>query len=173
MGFGSDVYTGVATYGRIRATIGAIVGVLIALMLIIIGIVLLQNRHTAEALVTVTAVRSCGNSMSTSNGVPVVNCSVSVAFTTDAGVAVTASGVNVSGTAAVAVGDTMYLRYDPKNPKDVRQTVSPRLAGWLCIGGGLLVGGGSVLNAYFTMKSKTYAAVDGSLALAGDLRRVL
>ena len=55
----SGAYAGVATYGRFRATIGAIIGVIIALIMIAIGISILTRSASASGIGTVAAVSPC------------------------------------------------------------------------------------------------------------------
>jgi hypothetical protein len=168
---GSEVYSGVAVYGRFRAVVGAVIGVIIALLLIIIGFSKLRDKHTASASMTVTAVRACvappaGGGQGTAT---MYACTVDVSFSTPDGKAFHAAGVKVTVPAQVIQGDVLVLRYDPANPSDVVQEVSPRTAGWAMIGGGALVGVTAVGIAVLSFKSKGFAAIEGTAGLIGDV----
>ncbi len=170
-GLGADIYTGVATYGRFRAVVGAALAVIIALTIIIIGVMALRDKHTASAAMTVTAVSSCqaepvqtdGNGQYTT-----YRCIIGVSFPYQ-GATVIASGIQYRSGAPPAVGDKVTLRFNPKKPNDVIQEIPPRLLAGGLIAGGLLLGGVSVGLAVLTFRSKGFAAMEGTIGIAESL----
>lgn len=162
---GQEIYSGVAVYGRIRAVLGAVVGVIIMLTLIVIGTTRLRDPHTATAMMAVTAA-TC-YPVKDAHGNPAgYSCDVSVRFLAADGRWYVAPHVTVASPTPLSPGKTVALRYDPANPASVVQEVSPRALGWALIGGGLLVGGGMTALAVLSFKSKGFAALEGTAGLA-------
>jgi hypothetical protein len=163
---GDDVYTGVAVYGRIRAVLGAVVGIVIMLTLIVIGTVRLRDPHTATAMMEITAA-TC-YSVKNAQGHPTgYSCDISVRFLAADGRWYVAPHVGAASAAPLSVGKTIALRYDPAHPASVVQETMPRALGWALIGGGLLVGGGMTALAVLSFKSKGFAALEGAAGIAG------
>jgi hypothetical protein len=168
---GSDIYTGVATYGRFQAVMGAIIGTIIALILIFVGIVKMRDLHTFAAMMTVGAVNNCSQQTQKTNNQTTITyiCSVNVTFIAADGKTYSAKNVTVSAPNPVSMGDSLPLRYNPNNPSDVVQEISPKLLGFGLIGFGLTMGVLSIGMAVLTFKSKGFAAVEGTLGVAESL----
>ena len=171
---GSEVYTGVAAFGRFQAVIGAIVGVIIAIILIIIGSMRLRDKHTASALMKITSVKQCTQQTQTDNqGNTSVNyaCTIAVSFTASNGKTYSNPSVSVISTKPLSTGMAITLRYDPSSPSSIVQEASPKALGWGLIGGGILIGGLAIGAAVLSFKSKGFAAVEGTAGLIGAFRR--
>lgn len=165
-----EIYSGVATYGRFQAATGAIIGVIIAIVLVIIGASRLRDTHTATARMTVTAA-TCNPLPTQPNGQSSgYACVVAVSFTAADGRQYAAPQVSVTSQTPLAVGMAVALRYDPANPADVVQELPPRALGWGLIGGGAIVAVGAVGAAVLAFKSKGFAAVEGTADLVRELR---
>lgn len=168
--FGSTLYTGVATFGRFEAVIGAIFGVIIAIVLINIGIGKLHDPHTATAQMTITE-SVCGEMQPQNNSsVNEYGCNISVFFDVN-GTRYTIPNVSVTSQTPLKPGMFITLRYNPSNPTSVVQEISPRALGWGLIGGGSLLGIGTVTIAVLTFKYKSFAAVEGTLGIFNAFNR--
>jgi hypothetical protein len=158
--FGKTAETGLAMGGRIYSVMGAVVGIIIMLIMVIIGFTKLRDKHTASAPMTVTSVTACsqrttsdGQGNSTSDYV----CGVAVSFTIGGKTYASPQPINVSSPVPLVAGNVITLRYDPSNPTDITQEASPRTTGWMLIGGGVALGALSVGIAVLTFKSKGLA----------------
>lgn len=167
---GSDVYTGVAAFGRVQAVIGAVIGVIIALIMIIIGVSRLRDPRSASASMVVTS-SACDAQTDPSDGSKFWSCRVDLQWEYR-GQTYNARGVQLDSPTPLRAGSTVTARFDPKNPANsVRQEPSPRALGLGLIGGGLAVGALGVTMAVLAFKSKGFAAVEGSLGVLSALRR--
>jgi len=168
--FGSVAYTGLATVGRVRAVIGAIVVFIITIILIFAGAATLKSPHTGSAAMTVTKVHTCTTSVQSDgkNQTTTVNCVVDLVYTLD-GQQVAPTNVRYSSSVPVQVGQTLNLRYDPAHPLDVKEMPNPKLVGWGLILGGIIISAISITMAVFTIKSKQFAAIQGSVGIAQSL----
>lgn len=165
---------GLAIGGRFYSVMGAVVGVIVMLIMVIIGVSRLHDKRTASALMTVTKVTACNQQTITDrNGYTSVNylCSVLVKFTVGGNVYTSPQSVNVTVPAPLANGDAIKLRYDPNNPTDIVQEVNPRALGWGLIGGGVFFGALSVGVAVMTFKSKGFAEFEGAAGLLSSFGR--
>jgi hypothetical protein len=170
-GVGSAIYSGVAMYGRFRAVIGAIMGTIIALVLIIIGVVRLKDRRTATATMTVVSASCAKRVQSDKRGDTYTDyvCIATVSYRASNGGQYVVSNVNIAAPSPLVPDALITLRYDPANPADVIQDSTPRALGWGLIAGGILVGAISVGVAVMTFKSKEFAAVSGAVGIADTL----
>jgi hypothetical protein len=167
---GSDVYTGVATFGRVQAVMGAVIGVIIALVLILIGAAKLRDPHTAAAAMTVTS-SACDAQTDPTDGSKSWLCTVDLQFTYQ-GRIYNARQVRVVSASPLNAGATITARFNPRDPAGgVVQEPSPRALGWGLIGGGLAVGAIGVTMAVLAFKSKGFAAVEGSVGILSAFRR--
>lgn len=167
-GGGGLVAEGLEASGRLFAVAGAVVGVIIMLILVLIGRVKLRDKRTASAQMTVVSATGCQRQPPGGSGFV---CTAVVAFTTPDGKHHTSAPIIVTGPSPVAVGSVVRLQYDPGNPADIAQDPSPKALGWGLIGVGLLVGVGSVATAAMAFKSKGVAAGVGAMGAIGMVVR--
>lgn len=171
----SSIADGAAVVGRWSAYSGAVVGVIIMIVLLIIGYTSLKDTHTASASMKITKVTGC-DQQSTADGQGNVSvnyaCTVSVQFTTAAGKSYTAHGISVTSPSPLTTGSSITLRYNPSNPVDIKQEASPKTVGWTMIGIGVGVGVLSVGWAVVVSKSKGAAEFGGAMTAVSALRRV-
>ena len=157
--------TGMAGVQRIRAAVGLMIGVAIALVLIYIGASKLLDPHTEEVVVTFTRVSNCNQldpkKVSTQKG-NTRECLVDVAYSV-AGVRHAASRVSAQTLTQPKIGGTGLFYYDPNNPSSV-QGNRPGGAGW--VGVGLLVGVVSAGIAAFKFKMAAIMLAAGPVATA-------
>ncbi len=157
-GLGDALYSGAAVYGRFQATVGAILGVIIAVILILVGIVGLRNVHTKTVTAKVTAA-SCSGAKGKRT------CQVTVTYV--------AGGEPHTATLTLdqsaSVGDAVSVSYNPANPKDVVARLPSHAADWGLIGLGVLVGGAGLAFAAATYKSKGFAAASGAFDAVSEV----
>jgi hypothetical protein len=163
-----------ASFGRVYSVFGAIVGTIIAIILVCIGISRLRDPHTFTATATVVAVTSCqANTQNPQNGAPTsYSCVVSAVYTVGGGIHAV-KGLAVARSSPLQVGSTFTIRYDPSTPSDAVYELSPRGLGWGLIGFGLLIGGVAVGIAVEAHKSEGFAAGYGTIEGVGLIARSL
>jgi hypothetical protein len=172
--FGKIAANGLAVGGRIYTGFGAVIGVIIMVVMIIIGSTKLYDKHTASATMIITSVVDCAKQeVSTSQGQIAVtySCSIQVSFTADGKAYSSLAPINVMAPYPLSAGMTIVLRYDPNAPTDIVQESSPRAVGWMLIGGGAAIGVVSVGMAVLAFKSKGAAEFMGATSLIGAFRR--
>lgn len=163
----SMVYSGVATYGRIRVIIGSIGGGLICLGLIAGGIyiVLHKDNHTstASALVYNSKCSLIGNNQ--------YMCNFTLTYS--------ANGIKYSSQQSgtynypILEGSSLGISYNPNDPNDIMIGTPPSKAmGVILIVSGVIVGLITGLILYFTMKYKEFAAVEGAVGAVHDIARL-
>jgi hypothetical protein len=77
---------------------------------------------------------------------------------------------NIPGrNAQYRIGDSVAVHYEPKNPQIARVGMSNRSKGFILISIALLILLIAGLITYFTMKSKTFAAIEGGDEVANQL----
>jgi len=163
-----SIENGLAIGGRFYSVMGAIIGVIIMIFLIIVGVTKLHDKHTASASMTVTSVNLCsGQTITDGQGNTTSNymCDILVKFTAGGKTHASSKPITVTVPAPVTVNSKITLRYNPKNPNDIVQEPPPKATGRLMIGGGLLLGALSVGAAVLTFKSKGFAEFEGAAGL--------
>lgn len=170
----NTIADGAAVVGRWSAYSGAVGGVIIMIVLLIIGYTSLKDTHTASASMKITKVTGCGQ-QSTADGQGNVSvnyaCTISVQFTTAAGKSYTAHGISVTSPSPLTTGSSITLRYNPSNPVDIKQEASPKTVGWAMIGIGVGVGVLSVGWAVVVSKSQGAAEASGAFEFMDAFHR--
>lgn len=165
MGFGDIAYTGMAAYGRFQAVTGAVIAVLIMLVMCYIGWhILSSDKKTVKGEVKSAKLIS-KEQLGDNNGVVyhmelVVNYSFGDTEYTE---------TIHSSQRQYYKGDTISLQVDPKKPDHPEPSVVPHWAGAALLVGGFLVGSLGVGTAYFSLKSKEFAAVSGTASFMHQL----
>lgn len=144
-----QAYTGLADLGQLRAQIGMVMAVCLALSLCASGGVTiassLKDKHTATASATLSQT-TCSS-----------NACTSVATYTVSGKQYTLNGYSTGN----PVPGTNTVNYDPANPGDAEQTKLPVGLGIGLIVGGLIVVLCGYLAYWLTMSYKPIAALEG------------
>ena len=159
--FGKVAANGLVAGGRFYSVVGAVVGVIVMLIMVIIGVSKLHDKRTASAPMTVTKVTTCSQqTVSDRNGNTSVNyvCGVLVSFTAGGNAYTSPQTINVTVPTPLAAGDVI-------------QEVDPQALGWGLIGGGVFFGALSVGVAVWAFKSKGFAAFEGAAGLLGSVGR--
>lgn len=166
-GLGAQAFDGVSTYGRLWMTVGAMIAVLIAIVIIAAGMGILQKKSWSPVQAKVAQVQ--WSFPVVKPGRPTYTKSTVLASFTPPSVASGAAEtvlVEVKTQAPLKPGDSVQL-YLSTDGSEVRQTppAAPRQMGWLLVGGGLFYGAVMVTIAYLGYRSKNFAAVQGAATL--------
>lgn len=162
MGVKNVAYTGLATYGRVRAVMGFVGALLIGGIFIVFGmwVALSKDNRTSTAVATASSA-SCNTSMNPPE------CFVTLQFRTTDGKNVVA--YTSTGSKMYTGGERCEVRYDPDNPSDIQIGESKKWLGWVFVGVGLVLIMLGSLSLYFSMKYKEVAAIGGGVSLVGDV----
>lgn len=159
---GSEIYSGLASFGEIRALIGLIIGGLICVIFLGIGIYMLTHLKKSEKTTAIITAVSCGIP-SRGN----YTCNVTYKYTVN-GVSYDANIPTYISNVPLKVGDSIQIYYEVDNPSVSDNNDKKTGAIIMTVVGGvillLLIG-----NYYFTRKSKGYAAFTGASGILGGL----
>jgi len=162
-GLGDQLYNDAASLGKLRALIGLIAGVVIAIIMIIIGIAQLisasSKKHTMPVVATVTQLTGC-QSLTPSN--PSYECTFALSYTVN-GVAYNVSSFSSTSKKMMAVGQTITVYYDPANPNDISNESRDyeKKFGWGLIGVAILIIGIAYFLWWLTNNYTFFAAAQG------------
>lgn len=162
-GLGDQLYNDAASLGRLRALIGLIAGVVIAIIMIIIGIGLIisssSKKHTMAVVATVTQLTGC-KSLTPSK--PSYECTVALSYTIN-GVVYNASSFSSTSNTMMAVGQTITVYYDPANPTDIsnQSRDQEKNFGWSLIGVSILIIGIAYFFWWLSNRYTFFAATEG------------
>ena len=161
---GGDLVDVTSDYGKFSSVVGAIIAVIIALLLIIIGAMKFFDKHTASARATVRKVLSVKPHKDNSG---MVNFDIEVDFD------YTVGGTRHTATRTyrfpnrLNIGDAFDIQYNPINPIDIAYELSPKWVGLGFMGLGAVIGVTGVMISYFAMKSKTFSVGLGMANIFG------
>ena len=160
---GEEIYSGVATFGRVSAVIGVIIGTLAGLIMIPIGIYLLTKKVKKTASTDAT-IENADCTESAQDSTISFNCTLNVNY--KVGNVPYSGVVTSSGPTHYMSGKKVKVYYDPSNPKDVAldSGKSKHIAGIILIVVGVIVPLVAWVWWYFARKYKAVAAVGGTMA---------
>lgn len=167
--FKETVFEGAVTYGRIKATIMLIVGILITLGMLYFGFKLKNSTDVFSGNVQAFVVKpDCRSNISVINNrtSTSISCILDLKYTID-GKEYTAQ-INTGGK-IYNVNEPINIRYDPSNPTNITTNLPNKTIGNYLIIGALVLLLLSFITWFITYKSK-YGAV---LVTAQDTRDVL
>ena len=152
-----DIYNGLAVYGRVKAIIGSVIAGIVVVILLVVGTKMwftkdTQTRH-AEGKV-----------------MDMVNSQYSIQYTVDGKLyMINGSGKNVVN------GQTVDVLYDPSDPYSARVSsqISNHSVGGILLLIGMVIGIITATSLYFTLKYKDYAAAEGGLTAATQIRGLI
>lgn len=152
-GIGTQVFEGVATFGRIVAWISLIVGGLISLILIGVGIYFLISKEvhtqTVKALIEEANCSVFDESK---------YCSLKIKYNVGGK---EYNSLIETNRRLYNIGQFIDIRYNPNNPQDITTNSSKKFIGWILFIVGLLILIGVSVNFYLARRSKVYAAATG------------
>jgi hypothetical protein len=156
-GFGDQLFSGAATFGKVYTNIALVVTGLILVVCLVAGIYLIFFKKSPtyqKTPATVVGIQCT----------PTV-CALTVEYTPGTNAHVMQSTVQVGTNPAYHVGQGLTIYYDPNNPQDI--TLTPPFSNWVLglfvIGFGVVVFGFVALQWYIVSSSKAGAAAIGAL----------
>ena len=165
----SEAVDGLAPYGRFTAKVAAVVITLLACGGVALGIFLIKKSGgQLTALATATAPSTCAqNRVATARGGTRIEreCTTEVAYN--------AAGQehksSITSSKSYAQGDKLDVFYDAKSAHDPSATRVPGFAGWVVIGGSILLAILSWVHVLVTRRFKVAAAATGAGHALGAL----
>jgi hypothetical protein len=152
-----DVGSTLALVARIRA-VGSVIALFVAVVImLVVGIVTIRDKHTLAVVTTVQTVecKQLGNQSS---------CAVQLEYVVDKKTYSHLTTVLLPS--SIKEGENLTVYVDPKNPDDLRAVPASHGFGWALIGFAAVLAILFGINAYFLFTSKTYAEVVGGVELA-------
>ena len=166
-------YSGLAAYGKFRAVMGAIIGTIICLIMIVFGFKYIgkKTKYSASTTVQLAVGEDCKTTTETRDGKTrtVYTCIVSTEYTVGSDTFPYTD--TITSTTKYANGSNVTLYYDPNNPSDatLKYHINPSTLAL----GGVILGFAGIIGTwaytYFVLKHKEIAAVAGGAHLAGDI----
>lgn len=159
--FGSEIYTGTASLGKIMAIISAVMATIAGLIMIPFGIYMIarKSKLTKTALATVSGAPVCSESAEKS--VITHTCAFSVTY--KVGTKTYTSPLSTSGPISYESGNTINIYYDPTNPSDISENSdNSHVFGIILLVLGIVIPLFAWLWVYITSKSKLAAAAGGA-----------
>ena len=172
-GFGQSFLTGASVLGRVYTTIGVVIGVLIALILIIMGIVSLRDPHTATAAAVIINTPHppvCNKiTQSGQQNQPLYRCSFYATYVVRGKQYV--KNFDGSFDFIPTAGMKVSVQYVPSHPANAIYEFPPKITGYGMILGGVALGGLALWWLHLVYKYKGLAAGVGALDTANLLLR--
>lgn len=167
---GSEIYSGTATFGKIRAIIGVIFGTIIGIIMIIIGIYMIskKNKYTEKIKGKVTNYPDCNKH--TDKNTTSYECNVNVSYIID-GKTYNLKDKHTDTYIKYTKNKQIDVYYNPKNPSDGSlASDDERRFGWIVLVIGIFVLLGSWISLWFIMHYKFMAALYGATGAIEMLR---
>lgn len=177
MGVGKKIYSGTAGFGRVTSWIRAVVGTLLAIVLIVVGAALIRHKgklsETTDGTVKSIAGGACVPQKDPNESTQ-YQCSGMV-ITYNVGGKSYSITVSETGNTNYVVGQTnVSIHYDPNDPKTASlYSDDDRVPGYIALCFGILILFGVWINVYLTSHYKSYAAVEGVATGVGMLSDVM
>lgn len=173
----NEIYDDAADLGRVYATIGLVIAIILGIILLGVSLYLIfgKNVHTDMVMAQITTI-SCGAPRIINNNTT-RECSTTLTFNYNGkDYSVTNFSYTYSGNADpnTMIGTSMKLFVDPNNPIDV-STISKstdKIMGLVLLGISILLVGGSILHWWLARRYKFMAAAEGAGAGIGAIRGV-
>jgi len=179
--FGSNLYSGAATVGRVGSTISLYIFSIIGIIFIIGGCYLLyeyynnNDKHTDEVSAKIISISlpTCAN-----KDFNLIGCSVDLNYNykgKDYTVNNFLYKFNKTIDPNSMVGKTISVYVNPSNPTDISENnaKTDKVFGIVCIVIGIILPAFAYLNWWLTRKYKAFAAVEGVETGIGVMRHIL
>ena len=156
----STAYTATASVGRAMSWFQLAGSIFFAIILIIIGVVILNNDNTSYDISTRAIIKnaSCSGSGKSSS------CTLTLTYNVNG----EKMSTDISANGVYNVGQTINIKYSSKNPQDITlDTISSGFIAWMFIIFGFFVMIGSSVWFYFVQTNETIAAASGVGNIAG------
>lgn len=156
---GEQIYSGVATFGRVWAVVSAIFGTIISIGLLILGIYIIRHKsHLLSVPGSVVEDSKCTTSYSQQR--PATTCRTKISYDVD--------GTNYTqtvDTGAMNYGKSSKVTvwYSPGDPSDPELNPATKGMGWILIVIVFFICFGSWIWVWVTRKSKVAAVAGGAI----------
>lgn len=168
--FASSVGTGLSFYARFRAVASVIVLSIFTVIALIVAIHIQRGKHRVPAQAQVTDVVS--TSTSKVQGRPVTYQTVKISYEY-AGKSYSTTLHGLPENPPLAVGSTLTVYLRAHSPLDVSVSHLNPWIFWGIFGGLLLFTLLAALNLYLTLRSRSYAELEGGLTATSQLLRAV
>ena len=160
----SDIYTDVSELGRVKTTIGLVIGMIVSIILISIGIYLsffYKNKHTAEVSAIISKVISCNSSFD-KNNMQRVDCDLIIHYEYEGKSYNPEMPVHTMDSFHV-VGGPITIYVDPLNPSDfsLNSLKQEKIIGWGLTIVGIIISLVSIFTWWLSYRYKAYSALQG------------
>lgn len=160
------VYTGLATFGRIRVIIMTVILSLISMALLIGGVYMTISKKNYASATAVLSNVQC----SPPNSQGQINCNFTVTYTVDG--KTFSKSISQMNSNPLTDGSVIDIFYNPQNPSEIYiGDYAPSKTGWILIISAIALGLLTALIYFLTMKYKPFAAVEGAAGVVDLLRR--
>ena len=163
---GKVAYETTAIYGRIRSILGTIFGTIFAIVFMIIGIrMFMDSRKYKNTVMADITSASCYKINAENSG---YHCELNVTYSVnDKQYTV---NLKPKDNKKYVIGNKLLIGYNINDPKDIIVPINQVFI-LLFFFGGLFMIISSWVHLYFVMKSKTYAAIEGSAGFYNNFIR--
>jgi hypothetical protein len=166
----SAIGGGLASFGKIRAVIGAFLAVIIIIVLISFGYDRLHDKHTAVADGHVTAITTPpGCTATPGKDITTYSCPVTISYSANGNTYTLTQ--TLTDDSAFTVGERVTVYYDPTNPSDSIVEFDPKTAAYLLFGGAGIIFFIVLINTILVFKYQAYATVSGGVGIVDLIRR--
>ena len=165
---GSELYSGAATFGKIRVIIGVIFGTIIGLALLVVGIVLIVKKYklNVSTMGTIMNDPNCSRHKEKDSGTMYDCNGMNIAYVVD-GKSYTLNG-STNSTYNYVKGNSIRVYYQSDKPSNAAlSSDNTHIAGWISVLIGLVMLIGSWFWFIMAMKYKFVAAAEGVAGAAG------
>ena len=173
-GFGEDIYSGTASYGRFMGWVGGIFGIIIGLVLLGVGLYLALSKtvYTGRAVATVRKIDPPCYKDPTNSASNNVICDVTLEYMVN-NQKYERVWILTNLSQGVVVGSTQTIRYNPDNPQDIAFGISQSTVGWIMSGIAVFILAGCAINIYAVTRYDVAAAATGVGSAAGIIRNYI
>jgi hypothetical protein len=167
----SQLYTGSAEFGKFMALIGAIIGTVISIGLIIGGIfIIIYAKKLRSVEGSILADSKCTSTAPDKNGNITTTCVAPVKYTIDGTLYDDSNKKVSSGNITYKLGNSVTVWYNPTNPSEPILNPVTSAIGWVLIVIGIVIIFFYWLWVFITRKYKFAAAASGVSQGVGMLR---
>jgi disulfide bond formation protein DsbB len=161
----SEIYSGLASFGKVQSIIGLLFVGLIFVIMIGIGIYFIVNNTKYKKTLATVVSSDCQQI----NGK--YNCDIKLNYTIQSNIY--NSFIKLSGfTNDVKVNETVEIEYNTSDPTSIRSVSSfNKYFGWILIGIALVIFIFGVVSTFLVFKYKPYAAYTGIQSLLPVVNR--
>lgn len=166
-----------ATYGKLKAYIGAIIVTIISIVMTFIGYKLIKDSKVYVDVLGNIVKAVCNKIItiikkdSTQTTEISYDCSLNVNYNVNNNKF--NKIINTKTAKLYSSGDNIDLSYEENNPTNVRiKQISEKTIGKILIGIAIIIALFAIINAYLVTKSKSYATISGATNALSDVSSI-